>query len=75
MLVCVYVLVGDCTSEKNDVVQLRHPSLDSTEWTSQEIPFFLKKGENPDDIRLNLLIKGKGTVRMDDIRFLKGSCT
>ena len=44
----------------------------STEWTTQETPFFLKKGENPDDIKLNLVINGTGTVWIDDIRVLKG---
>jgi len=37
-----------------------------------ETPFFFKKGENPDNIKLNLIIKGKGTVWIDDIRLLKG---
>ncbi len=165
MLVCVHFLIGGCTREKNDVVQLRHYPLDSTdgiitrsnisldknissdrngslriatresvtvrlfelgdldvenarltyrarlrtqdikgqtylemwchfpgkgeffsrglhaplsgstEWTSQEVPFFLKKGENPDDIKLNLVINGTGTVWIDDIRVLKGPLT
>ena len=51
---------------------LHSPLSGSTEWTSQEIPFFLKKGENPDDIKLNLVINGTGTVWIDDIRMLKG---
>ena len=51
---------------------LRSPLSGSTEWTTQEIPFFLKKGENPDDIKLNLVINGTGTVWIDDIRVLKG---
>ena len=44
----------------------------NNEWTSQETTFFLKKGENPDNIKLNLVINGKGTVWIDDIRLLKG---
>ena len=51
---------------------LHSPLSGSTEWTTQEIPFFLKKGENPDDIKLNLVINGTGTVWIDDIRVLKG---
>ncbi len=43
----------------------------TTNWTTMETPFFLKKGENPDNIKLNLVIKGKGTVWIDDIRLLK----
>lgn len=44
----------------------------TNEWTSQETTFFLKKGENPDNIKLNLVVNGKGTVWIDDIRLLKG---
>ena len=51
---------------------LESPLSGSTEWTTEEIPFFLKKGENPDDIKLNLVINGAGTVWIDDIRLLKG---
>jgi len=40
-------------------------------WTVQEAPFFLKKGENPDDIKLNLVISGKGTVWLDQVELLK----
>lgn len=43
----------------------------SNEWSSQETPFFLKKGENPDNVKLNLVINGKGTVWIDDIRLVK----
>ena len=43
----------------------------TNEWTSQEAPFFLKKGENPDNVKLNLVIDGKGMVWIDDIRLLK----
>jgi len=42
------------------------------DWNSQETPFFLKKGENPDNVKLNLVIDGKGKVWIDDIRLLKG---
>ena len=52
---------------------LDSPLSGSTEWTTQEIPFFLKKGENPDDIKLNLVINGTGTVWIDDIHLLKGT--
>jgi hypothetical protein len=38
----------------------------------EETPFFLKKGENPDNVKLNLVINGKGTAWIDDIRVLKG---
>ncbi len=51
---------------------LESPLSGSTEWTTEEIPFFLKKGQNPDDIKLNLVINGTGTVWIDDIRLHKG---
>jgi hypothetical protein len=41
---------------------LQTPLTGTTEWTTEETPFFLKKGENPDNVKLNLVIKGKGTA-------------
>jgi len=43
----------------------------TTDWTTVEIPFFLQKGENPDYVKLNLVINGKGTAWIDDIRLIK----
>jgi hypothetical protein len=51
---------------------LQSPLSGSTDWTTQETPFFLQKGENPDNVKLNLVIDGKGTVWVDDIRLVKG---
>lgn len=50
---------------------LQSPLSGSQEWTSLETPFFLKKGENPDNIKINLVINGKGNVWIDDIRLVK----
>lgn len=50
---------------------LQSPLTGTTNWTTQETPFFLKKGEKPDFIRLNLVIKGKGVAWIDDVRLLK----
>lgn len=44
----------------------------STGWTTEETPFLLQKGEKPDYVKLNLVVNGKGTVWIDDIRLLKG---
>lgn len=52
---------------------LQTPLTGTTNWTTEETPFFLKKGENPDNVKLNLVINGKGTAWIDDIRVLKGS--
>ncbi len=43
----------------------------TTDWTTVETPFFLQKGENPDYVKLNLVINGKGTAWIDDIRLIK----
>lgn len=44
----------------------------TNDWTSQETPFTLQKGETPDIIKLNLVIVGSGTAWIDDIRLVKG---
>lgn len=51
---------------------LQTPLTGTTQWTTEETPFFLKKGEKPDYIKLNLVIQGKGTAWIDDIHLLKG---
>jgi hypothetical protein len=43
-----------------------------SDWTTLKTPFFLKKGENPDNVKLNLVIVGTGTVWIDDVRVFKG---
>ena len=48
------------------------PLTDSVEWVSLETPFFLRKGENPAYAKLNIVINGKGTVWIDDVRLIKG---
>ncbi|MEW6442954.1 MAG: hypothetical protein AB1640_18615 [bacterium] len=51
---------------------LQSPLTGTTDWTTEETPFFLKKGEKPDRIKLNLVVEGKGTAWIDDVRLLKG---
>jgi len=51
---------------------LDRPLTGSTDWVTEDTPFFLKAGQNPDNVKLNLVINGKGTVWIDDIRLLKG---
>ena len=51
---------------------LQTPLASTTNWATEETPFFLKKGENPDNVKLNLVINGKGTAWIDDVRVLKG---
>lgn len=50
---------------------LQTPLSGTTNWTTEEIPFFLKKGEKPDFVKLNLVVNGKGAAWIDDIRLLK----
>ena len=52
---------------------LNDPFTGTEGWKSQETPFFLKEGQNPDNIKLNLVINGKGTVWIDNIKLLKAS--
>lgn len=52
---------------------LQTPLTGTTDWTTEETPFFLKKGENPENVKLNLVIDGQGTAWIDDIRLVKGS--
>ncbi|MHC4147001.1 MAG: DUF4190 domain-containing protein [Planctomycetota bacterium] len=51
------------------------PSTGTKNWTTEQIFFLLREAENPDNIKLNLVISGKGTVWIDDIRLLKASLT
>jgi hypothetical protein len=50
---------------------LQSPLTGTTNWTTEETPFLLKKGEKPDNVKLNLVINGKGTAWIDDIWLLK----
>lgn len=51
---------------------LQNPVSGTMSWITAETPFFLKKGEKPDIVKLNLVVDGKGTVWIDDVRLLKG---
>ena len=51
---------------------LQSPLTGTTNWTTEETPFLLKKGEKPDLVKLNLVINGKGTAWIDDVLLLKG---
>lgn len=44
----------------------------STDWTEQATYFFLQKGENPDSVKLNLVINGAGTVWIDAVKLEQG---
>lgn len=52
---------------------LNAPLSGTVDWSSQETRFLLKRGENPDNVRLNVVIDGTGTAWIDDIRLVKGN--
>jgi hypothetical protein len=43
----------------------------TTNWASYEIPFYLKKAQRPDLIKLNLATEGGGTLWIKDIELLQ----
>ncbi len=43
----------------------------TNDWKTLETNFFLNSGENPDNVKLNLVVAGTGTVWIDDIRLVK----
>ena len=61
------------TSEPNIylVPALQNPVTGSNNWASYETPFFLKKGEKPDLIKLNLVVKGPGKIWIKDVELLR----
>jgi hypothetical protein len=50
---------------------LQQKASGTTDWASYEIPFSLKKGQQPDLIKLNLVVEGKGRVWLKDVQLLK----
>jgi len=50
---------------------LQSPLRGTNDWSTQETPFFLKKGETPDDVKLNIVSEGAGVIWIDDIRLIK----
>lgn len=70
----VYLEMYCCFTGKGEFFSrdIQTPITGTTNWVTEETPFFLQKGENPDNVKLNLVIDGKGTVWIDDIKLLKG---
>lgn len=52
---------------------LQNPATGSNDWASYETPFFLKKGEKPDLLKLNIVIKGTGKIWIKDVEVLKAT--
>jgi hypothetical protein len=70
----VYLEMWCCFPGKGEFFSkgLENPLTGTNDWAAIETPFFLKKGQNPDNVKLNLVIDGKGTVWIDNIKLLKG---
>jgi len=48
-----------------------HNAVEGTnDWVSCEAPFFLKRGQRPDLIKLNVVLEGPGTVWVKDVHLL-----
>jgi len=43
----------------------------TTEWSAHDTPFFLKAGQQPDLIKLNVVSEGSGTVWIKDVELLR----
>lgn len=43
----------------------------SVDWARVEIPFYLKQGQRPDLLKLNLVIEGQGTVWLRNLELYK----
>ena len=50
---------------------LHHKVKGTTGWASYETPFYLKKGQRPDLIKLNLAVEGAGTAWIRDVEVLQ----
>ena len=51
---------------------LESPLSGTNDWTTQETPFLLQKGQTPSRVKLNLVVDGAGTVWIDRIVLAKG---
>jgi hypothetical protein len=43
----------------------------TVDWARYEIPFYLKEGQKPDLIKLNVVVEGLGTVWLRNVELLK----
>ena len=50
---------------------LHQPLSGTSDWARFEIPFYLKRGQTPDLIKLSLVVEGQGIVWLKNIELLK----
>jgi len=49
-----------------------HDTVNGTsDWSSHELPFYLKRNQKPDLIKLNLVVEGRGTIWIKDVQLLQ----
>jgi hypothetical protein len=49
---------------------LHHVVKGTTDWSANETPFFLKKGQRPDLVKLNVAVEGAGTLWVSEVELL-----
>jgi hypothetical protein len=52
---------------------LTSPLSGTNDWTTQETPFLLQKGQTPSRVKLNLVVEGTGTIWIDAITLARGA--
>ena len=57
--------IGECFSKG-----LHQKVSGTNDWVSLEIPFYLKAGQSPDILKLNLVFEGAGAARLKEIEIL-----
>lgn len=50
---------------------LEHALTGTSDWSSYDIPFYLKRGQRPELVKLNLVVEGRGKVWIKDIELLR----
>lgn len=63
---CGFTGYGEVFSRNMDTVMRG-----TNDWTTVITPFFLKAGQKPEYVKLNLVVEGKGTAWIDDVRLFK----
>jgi hypothetical protein len=43
----------------------------TNDWSDLEIPFYLKKNQSPDLVKLNVTVEGSGTLWLKDVQILQ----
>ena len=68
----VYLEMWCCFAGKGKFFSrgLDSTATDTEPWKRLRTAFFLKPGESPDNVKLNLVVNGSGTVWVDNIRLL-----